>query len=399
MSIPAIPNTFTIDQLSALGSFSLNQIARNAAGSITSCRLILGRCLVAMVRTEAYLQFGCSSAIHYACSVLGLADWKAREFMRCATCLEDLPRLRVAAENGEIDWAKLREVMRVADPDDEYLWLEICQHHTYREIEHLVRRARAGLSPDADLQVAQRTELRLNLSPLAMQVVERAVQAICHEAGRALPPAEALELICADYLSRLAVPVQRKLEEAREEAGKDLAAQADALECSARNMWTLATACLENACPGNPDIQLVRPAAAHWENTRLHFNPDSRLPTPAQKAELLRRDGYRCKTPGCPHHLFLQAHHVTFYSDQGKSVPENLVILCSACHKNVHEGRLRVIGQAPHNLRFLDATGRDLAVQHTLYLAHWLDFFIGWQGEEKDSHLDRMTEGLCQVNP
>ncbi|MBT9586943.1 HNH endonuclease, partial [bacterium] len=111
------------------------------------------------------------------------------------------------------------------------------------------------------------------------------------------------------------------------------------------------------------------------------------LPTPAQKAELLRRDGYRCKTPGCPHHLFLEAHHITFFSDEGKTVPENLVILCAACHKNIHEGRMQIEGQAPHHLRFLDATGRDLATQQTLQLAHWLDFFIGWRGDEDDGHV------------
>ncbi|MBT9587029.1 hypothetical protein IV102_27045, partial [bacterium] len=51
-------NTMTIDQLAALSSCSLHQIARNAAGTLTTFRLILGRCLVAMVRSDGYLQFG-----------------------------------------------------------------------------------------------------------------------------------------------------------------------------------------------------------------------------------------------------------------------------------------------------------------------------------------------------
>ncbi len=113
--IHTVPNTLTIDQLPALGSYGLHQIARDAAGTLTTYRLILGRCLVAMVRSDGYLQFGCSSVVHYACSVLGLADWRARELMRLAVTLEELPRLTVAAENGEISWCKLREVIRVAD--------------------------------------------------------------------------------------------------------------------------------------------------------------------------------------------------------------------------------------------------------------------------------------------
>ncbi|MBT9587028.1 hypothetical protein IV102_27040, partial [bacterium] len=60
MMIHTVPNTLTIDQLAALGCYSLHQIARNAAGTLTTYRLILGRCLVAMVRSDGYLQFGCS---------------------------------------------------------------------------------------------------------------------------------------------------------------------------------------------------------------------------------------------------------------------------------------------------------------------------------------------------
>ena len=398
MNTSTVPNTLTIDQLAALGSHSLDQIARNAVGTLTTFRVILGRCLVAAVRSEAYLQFGCSSAVHYACSVLGLSAWRARELMRLAKSLEELPHLRVAAENGRISWCKLREVLRVAKSEDDEFWLRVCQR-PYDEVERLVARARAGRRLDAPTDheaIAEVTELRLNLSADSMAIVERAIQGISQEAGRALPPAQALEWICAEYLTRCPLPVEQKAKEARTRARRDVQAEAenlDALECSARNIpaWSVATACSEEACPDNPEVQLVRPDRPHWANDRLQFNPESRLATAAQKAELLRRDGYRCKTPGCPNHLFLEAHHITFYSDDGKTVPENLVILCASCHKNIHEGRLRIEGRAPHNLRFLDRDGRDLAAQHTIWLAHWLDFFIGW-GDS--SHTERAQVGL-----
>lgn len=70
------------------------------------------------------------------------------------------------------------------------------------------------------------------------------------------------------------------------------------------------------------------------------FNPEARYTTPAQTRELQRRDGYRCSTPGCPHHLYLQTHHIHYYSHGGKTVPVNLETLCSASHRNVHEGWL-----------------------------------------------------------
>ena len=52
-----------------------------------------------------------------------------------------------------------------------------------------------------------------------------------------------------------------------------------------------ATECRLTANPGQSDLSLV---------SRVRFNPQARTVTPAQRKLLLRRDGYRCCTPGCP---------------------------------------------------------------------------------------------------
>jgi len=76
---------------------------------------------------------------------------------------------------------------------------------------------------------------------------------------------------------------------------------------------------------------------------------------------LLRRDGYGCKTPGCENRVWLHVHHIAFYCGGGVTIPSNLVVLCSRCHKNVHEGWLRISGTAPGGLAFRDAQGRSLS--------------------------------------
>jgi len=460
----------------SLGPHDLHQLARSSMGTLTTYRLLLGRCLLAFQRGNVCHELGYSGAVHYACAALGMQDWRARELMRVAGWLEDLPALRRATEDGEISWCKLREVVRVATPEDEVDWLTFCQLHPYHEVERRVRMARSGEEESAR-QAVEKTELRLNLSPESVKLLERAFQGISQEAGRALAPAQALEYLCAEYLSRHGGDLEKKLEKARHEARLDLAAEA---ECSARNgrvgpdetrpmdpdetclmvpdqacamdpdqacamdpdetclidpdetrpmdpdetgpmdpdetclmvsreataglsglevddLWLAATASHEVDCPGNSSVQLVRPARAHWENPRLEFNPESRKTTPAQRAELLRRDGYRCRVPGCCNHLFLEVHHVKFYCEGGKTVPENLVLLCGKCHKNVHEGHLRIEGVAPQGLRFLDRGGRDLGWQTQLELAQWLDFFVGWKGGEADSHQERLAGHECEI--
>lgn len=86
----------------------------------------------------------------------------------------------------------------------------------------------------------------------------------------------------------------------------------------------------------------------------LTFEGQSRGVTPAQRTEILRRDGYCCSTPGCPHHLWLHIHHVVFYCRGGA----NLAACCSRCHSNIHDGNLVVTGPAPRGLNWSTAEGK-----------------------------------------
>ena len=153
--------------------------------------------------------------------------------------------------------------------------------------------------------------------------------------------------------------------------------------------WQQVLAAHQTVCPDNESVILL---ANDWRNRRLRFNEEARLPTPAQRREMLRRDGYCCSTPGCCNHLWLEVHHVVLYSRKGKTVDSNLVTLCSRCHKNVHRGHLRISGQAPDKLVFRDRNGHDLQRAHGLGVAGWLDFWCGWTGSRDDSHQHRWAE-------
>jgi phage terminase large subunit GpA-like protein len=75
---------------------------------------------------------------------------------------------------------------------------------------------------------------------------------------------------------------------------------------------------------------------------------------------LMKRDRYRCCVPGCDNRLWLHVHHLKYHCRGGATVPENLVVLCSACHRLIHAGKLRVVGEAPGSLVFSDVHGRRL---------------------------------------
>jgi hypothetical protein len=81
--------------------------------------------------------------------------------------------------------------------------------------------------------------------------------------------------------------------------------------------------------------------AAGW---RCPAPPRSRSTIPpAVRQAVLARDGYRCRAPGCGRARFLEVHHLKPKAQGGKNDPGNLVTLCSACHRLLHERRSEIV--------------------------------------------------------
>ena len=130
-----------------------------------------------------------------------------------------------------------------------------------------------------------------------------------------------------------------------------------------------------------------------WQNDKLRFNPTARQASRAQRVEILRRDGWSCRTPGCPNRVWLHLHHLHEFAQGGQTIPENLVCLCSGCHRNVHQGELKIFESPEGKLLYSDSEGRPLDRQADIELAGWLDHHLGWRGVELDSHQTRSWNG------
>lgn len=350
------PVTMTLDEMMQMDSLALHHLAKKSAGTLTRYRALLGRLLLAIQRTYAYLEYGCSSSVHYAILQLGLPRKEANELIRVSRELEALPYLLRLANAGELEWSKLREIVRVATAATERKWAELCRDHTYAQIEDLVARSQRGeVPPDQPALARPRSELRCRFEPDQMAVLERGLQLMCQVAERALSMEEAIEMLFAEKLAGHDEVDEEKLQSVR-------------LACLQDLQWTHLINAETEECPDNPEVQMV--------------NPRSRVPTKAQRGKILRRDGYHCSVPGCPNSLWLDVHHVIYYAVGGLTIGENLVTLCTQCHKNVHENRLKIIGTAPHGLRFLNQFGQDIRQERTLDVAFWLDVWCGWRGGE-----------------
>jgi len=101
---------------------------------------------------------------------------------------------------------------------------------------------------------------------------------------------------------------------------------------------------------------------AHVGETR-HAHVGAGLPRatqaipPSLRRRVMRRDGGRCRVPGCQQATFVDVHHLALRSEGGGNTLENLVTLCVAHHRATHHGQLVVEGSASGVLIFRHADG------------------------------------------
>lgn len=98
--------------------------------------------------------------------------------------------------------------------------------------------------------------------------------------------------------------------------------------------------------------QEVQPLSSKKKKKRL------KLPSDAYKA-LLRtvyeRDGWRCRI--CKRRDGLSAHHIKFRSQGGDDAESNLITLCTACHKAVHDRNLLITLDNDFNVDVVERNG------------------------------------------
>ena len=220
------PVFWRLSTLLPLETQQVHELACWAVGTLTSYRLVLGRCLLAMDQSKAYKSFGCSTAIHYGSAKLGLSTRVARECRRVARLLLGLPQLTLAAEKGTLSWSKLREIVRVAAPHTEEYWLELAARHDAATLQALVKRTPHGEIPgEAEREETRSTEFRCAASPQLIQMFQQARRMFSLEREEALTGADTLECLLAAFFS--SQPLDSEvLKKAREEADKDLQAEA-----------------------------------------------------------------------------------------------------------------------------------------------------------------------------
>ncbi len=349
---------------------------------------------------EGWAGEGVLSCAHWLNWKCGMALGVARERIRVAHALKDLPKISQTFRKGKISYSKVRAITRVATRKNENYLLMIAHFGTASHVERLVRNYRSVKRNEA-LAKAQEQHLHRELSwfvdddgfwvirgrlppeagSLVQQVLEQAMEeqfqelrdvpagtsesSVASAADEIRTRPEPIAWRRADALLRLAngyssrnlscsadkylVHIHTDMETLKaegmgaeseiESGGKICAETTRRIACdSAVVQWLDSNG---NQIDGNPlpltQLLPQNQTQLQAQYQTLSVGRKTRAIPPAIRRALQRRDG-GCRFPGCTASRFVDAHHIRHWADGGETCMENLVLLCSRHHHLVHEG-------------------------------------------------------------
>lgn len=305
-------------------------------------------------RLRIWRKLGYSTALEYLEEVFGYAPRTAKDRLRVARELGELPALEAELRDGTLPYSAARELTRVMTPATEGAWLARARGRNLRDIELLVSGHAKGDSPDApknpDLMTRRVT---FELTPRVDALLQQARAMFENERGEHIEDVDLMEALCLTALAG----------SAREAGGakpprpayQNIIRTCDSCsraELEGRGRLVELTAAERELA--ECDCETVREAdivAAANAGTR---RPLPTLTIPKKVRDLVWiRDGGRCRVPGCRATRHLAFHHLKHRAHGGEHTPPNLILICDGHHKGTHDGLLTITGSAPDELVFM----------------------------------------------
>ncbi len=324
----------------------------------------------------------CAHWLNWKC---GIAMGAAREKVRVARALENLPKVSAAMACGKLSYSKAREITRVATAGTEDYLLMIAEHGTAQHVEKLVRAYRrcqdaeelsrevrqqqarcVSFQHDDDGSLILKCRLPAEAGAQLMKALELAVEELPKNPRRDVPAgtsaqpvpfsarrADALALIAESFLAQGAMEVR----------GTDR--HQIVVHVAAETLRDRSAGCCEFEHGPAMAAETARRLACDASVVALIENEDGEplnvgrktrtISAPLRRALNARDKG--CRFPGCANTRYIDAHHVEHWANGGETKPSNLVSLCRFHHHAVHEGGIRIEILDDGALRFVKPNG------------------------------------------
>ena len=348
------------------------------AGRLNAANQRLLTCIRRFDEMEEWFRQGALSCAHWLTWRIGLVPGAAREKVRVARALGELPKIDEAFANGRLSYSQVRAITRIATSKNETTILDVALVATGAQMERICRGYRIATEGERDAASDRRVRARplgdglvklevvlsADEADLFMKAIDRvrdqlsppaaaapAATPAVQVAGRPDPQAAAsaaprpsgadalvhlANLVLADGLGETAPGGGAASPDRCQvviHVDRDLTAPQPQLRASLEDGAHVSAETLRRVCC---DGGLVA-AALDQEGNVLDIGRKTRaIPTPIRRALMIRDQG--CRFPGCANRRFLHGHHVNHWLHGGTTSLDNLVLLCSAHHRQVHEG-------------------------------------------------------------
>ena len=328
------------------------QIAEHAAHLDAALHRLL-RDIHAFDQGAGWCDQGARSCAQWLSWRIGWGPGTARERVRVANKLAELPLIDDALRCGRLSYCKVRAITRVATAQNESTLLLFAEQTTGAQLEKICRKYSNVVRdprPDDDERRSVRcidladgmTKFEAVMHPedaaLLMAAVERIAAERCRDVPAGTRPASPSR---PDALVAMAEDVVRGTRRERSPTEIVVSVSAETLYQPDADPTSVGE---------TPDGTCLAPATVRRlacdccvvnvvEDERgipLSVGRRRRTLPPALKAALLRRDK-TCRFPGCRARVFLQGHHLEHWVDGGKTSLDNALCLCGFHHRYVHE--------------------------------------------------------------
>ncbi len=331
---------------------SITSLKRSLIRSIHYLRVIYDR--------KIFRLLGYTTITDYASTTAGLSRNQTEAFLALGKKLEHYPEVKKALGQGELSWSKARIIVAKADSTDEKEWIELARKVSTADLGKMV-----GGNESQSIEPRQ-IKNRVPQSQPKDPGPGRGFPSVAPAPHPSRPATEICYVtfkFTPEEYSRWQLLMESLRKQGRRSTKEQLVLEGLVGSGTSGGHVSHDPGYLLHIhmCPqcksevlrnsrGSFDIEpaLMKAAACDAVIERGDGSRRSNIP-PRLRRLVLAGDGHRCQGPGCNRTQFLEIHHRLPVAQGGRTELENLVTLCTRCHRELHrrEEELRAANRDP----------------------------------------------------
>ncbi len=343
---------------------------------------------------RAWFEPGVGSLSYWLNLHCDICDCTAREKVRVARCLNKLPMINQQFEAGELSYSKVRALTRIATDENESALLEVAQNHSANYIEKYVKRFRridenqrpivtvdeleqrrmdyyqdedgmwvikaklpqveGGLFVKAIEEVIRQTKSAAETKSVQLTNVS-AESPLAQKSSISQKRADALTGIAEHFIATATVDENNGVKalaghercqvvlHVDENTLKHAHEHGDDCDCGHEHQAAnldLNWLSMKTAKRIGSDASILTVLENKYGEVLNHGRNTRTITGPLKRAIDIRDE--TCRFPGCCNNLYVDIHHIMFWSNGGETEADNLIKLCRFHHHLLHRGHYSI---------------------------------------------------------